>query len=127
MLIINLILVVGLGGAIGAIARYLTGIWVLTILPNKPFISTLIVNFIGSALIGFFYLISSVLDIKDSIRLLFVVGFLGSLTTFSTFSYEFVTMINQKNYLLAMTYILLNLSLYLYITNALLYQLSYGG
>ena len=105
MLIINLILVVGLGGAIGAIARYLTGIWVLTILPNKPFISTLIVNFIGSALIGFFYLISSVLDIKDSIRLLFVVGFLGSLTTFSTFSYEFVTMINQKNYLLAMTYI----------------------
>ncbi|MFL2641428.1 MAG: fluoride efflux transporter CrcB [Thermodesulfobacteriota bacterium] len=108
---INLILVVGLGGAIGAIARYLTGIWMLTILPNKPFISTLIVNFIGSALIGFFYLISSVLDIKDSIRLLFVVGFLGSLTTFSTFSYEFVTMINQKNYLLAMTYILLNLSL----------------
>ena len=111
MLIINLILVVGLGGAIGAIARYLTGIWMLTILPNKPFILTLIVNFIGSALIGFFYLISSVLDIKDSIRLLFVVGFLGSLTTFSTFSYEFVTMINQKNYLLAMTYILLNLSL----------------
>tara|TARA_Y100000739_G_scaffold201060_1_gene185629 strand:- start:628 stop:1005 length:378 start_codon:yes stop_codon:yes gene_type:complete len=111
MLIINLILVVGLGGAIGAIARYLTGIWMLTILPNKPFISTLIVNFIGSALIGFFYLISSILDIKDSIRLLFVVGFLGSLTTFSTFSYEFVTMINQKNYLLAMTYILLNLSL----------------
>ena len=111
MLIINLIIVVGLGGAIGAIARYLTGIWMLTILPNKPFISTLIVNFIGSALIGFFYLISSVLDIKDSIRLLFVVGFLGSLTTFSTFSYEFVTMINQKNYLLAMTYILLNLSL----------------
>ena len=111
MLIINLILVVGLGGAIGAIARYLTGIWMLTILPNKPFISTLIVNFIGSALIGFFYLISSVLDIKDSMRLLFVVGFLGSLTTFSTFSYEFVTMINQKNYLLAMTYILLNLSL----------------
>ena len=111
MLIINLILVVGLGGAIVAIARYLTGIWMLTILPNKPFISTLIVNFIGSALIGFFYLISSVLDIKDSIRLLFVVGFLGSLTTFSTFSYEFVTMINQKNYLLAMTYILLNLSL----------------
>ena len=111
MLIINLILVVGLGGAIGAIARYLTVIWMLTILPNKPFISTLIVNFIGSALIGFFYLISSVLDIKDSIRLLFVVGFLGSLTTFSTFSYEFVTMINQKNYLLAMTYILLNLSL----------------
>ena len=111
MHIINLILVVGLGGAIGAIVRYLTGIWMLTILPNKPFISTLIVNFIGSALIGFFYLISSVLDIKDSIRLLFVVGFLGSLTTFSTFSYEFVTMINQKNYLLAMTYILLNLSL----------------
>lgn len=108
---INLILTIGLGGAIGAITRYMTGIWMLAWLPNKPYIATLIVNVFGSLLIALFYLISSFFDIKDSLRLLFVVGFLGSLTTFSTFSYEFITMINQRSYVLATTYVLLNLSL----------------
>ena len=108
---INLILTIGLGGAIGAITRYMIGIWMLAWLPNKPYIATLIVNVLGSLLIALFYLISSFFDIKDSLRLLFVVGFLGSLTTFSTFSYEFITMINQRSYVLATTYVLLNLSL----------------
>ena len=108
---INLILTIGLGGAIGAITRYMIGIWMLAWLPNKPYIATLIVNVLGSLLIALFYLISSFFDIKDSLRLLFVVGFLGSLTTFSTFSYEFITMINQRSYVLATTYVILNLSL----------------
>ena len=108
---ISLLLVVGIGGAIGAIARYMSGGWLSTTMPNKPYVATLIVNVLGSLLIGLFYLISDYFEIKDSLRLLFVVGFLGSLTTFSTFSYEFISMINQKNYLLAITYILLNISL----------------
>ena len=108
---ISLLLVVGIGGAIGAIARYMSGVWLSTTMPNKPYVATLIVNVLGSLLIGLFYLISDYFEIKDSLRLLFVVGFLGSLTTFSTFSYEFISMINQKNYLLAITYILLNISL----------------
>ena len=108
---ISLLLVVGIGGAIGAIARYMSGVWLSTTMPNKPYVATLIVNVLGSLLIGLFYLISDYFEIKDSLRLLFVVGFLGPLTTFSTFSYEFISMINQKNYLLAITYILLNISL----------------
>ena len=108
---ISLILTVGVGGAIGAIIRYMSGVWLSTAIPNKPYIATLIVNVLGSLLIGLFYLFSDYFQIKDSLRLLFVVGFLGSLTTFSTFSYEFIAMINQKNYLLATSYILLNVCL----------------
>ena len=108
---ISLILTIGIGGAIGAITRYMCGVWLSTTIPNKPYIATLIVNVLGSILMGLFYLLSDHFQIKDSLRLLFVVGFLGSLTTFSTFSYEFIAMINQKNYFLAITYILLNVSL----------------
>ena len=108
---ISLILTIGIGGAIGTITRYMCGVWLSTTIPNKPYIATLIVNVLGSILIGLFYLLSDHFQIKDSLRLLFVVGFLGSLTTFSTFSYEFISMINQKNYFLAITYILLNVSL----------------
>ena len=108
---ISLILTVGVGGAIGAIIRYMSGVWLSTAIPNKPYVATLIVNVLGSLLIGLFYLFSDYFQIKDSLRLLFVVGFLGSLTTFSTFSYEFIAMINQKNYLLATSYILLNVCL----------------
>ena len=108
---ISLILTVGVGGAIGAIIRYMSGVWLSTAIPNKPYVATLIVNVLGSLLIGLFYLFGDYFQIKDSLRLLFVVGFLGSLTTFSTFSYEFIAMINQKNYLLATSYILLNVCL----------------
>jgi fluoride exporter len=106
---INLLLTVGLGGALGAILRYMSGLWIANLIPDRPYLATLLVNVLGSLLIGLFYLASEYLQIKDELRLLLVVGFLGSLTTFSTFSYEFVLMINQKSYLLAISYIALNL------------------
>ena len=105
---INLLLTVGLGGALGAILRYMSGLWIANLIPDRPYLATLLVNVLGSLLIGLFYLASEYLQIKDELRLLLVVGFLGSLTTFSTFSYEFVLMINQKSYLLAISYIALN-------------------
>ena len=108
---LNILITVGIGGALGAITRYLSGEWFSATLPNKPYISTLFVNVVGSLLIGLFYLISENIVIKENLRLFFVVGFLGSLTTFSTFSYEFISMINEKNYFLAITYILLNIFL----------------
>mgnify|MGYP006077928255 FL=1 len=114
---INLLLTVGLGGALGAILRYMSGLWITNLIPNRPYLATLLVNVFGSLLIGLFYLASEYLQIKDELRLLLVVGFLGSLTTFSTFSYEFVLMINQKSYLLAISYIALNL----FISGSLVY------
>ena len=114
---INLLLTVGLGGALGAILRYMSGLWITNLIPNRPYLATLLVNVLGSLLIGLFYLASEYLQIKDELRLLLVVGFLGSLTTFSFFFYEFVLMINQKSYLLAISYIALNL----FISGSLVY------
>jgi CrcB protein len=85
------LLIVGAGGFLGAISRYtLSGIvhrWV----PGAFPIGTLCVNLIGCFLIG--ALMTLVQDRKlftPEARLLFGVGILGSLTTFSTFGYETV-------------------------------------
>ena len=45
---ISLILTIGIGGAIGAITRYMCGVWLSATIPNKPYIATLIVNVLGS-------------------------------------------------------------------------------
>jgi len=70
---------------------------------------TLTVNIIGSFIIGLvlFYL-DSVKLISSEMRLFLTVGLCGGLTTFSTFSYETVKLIQDSEYLLAGTNILLN-------------------
>tara|TARA_Y100001970_G_C14253119_1_gene873280 strand:+ start:3501 stop:3869 length:369 start_codon:yes stop_codon:yes gene_type:complete len=104
-------LVVGLGGFLGAITRFMANNAVANQLPSKPYMSTVLVNIIGSILLGFFYYVSSQLDLKPNIKEFFVVGYLGSLTTFSTFSFEFNNLINDKNFIKAFTYLSLNLVL----------------
>jgi CrcB protein len=104
-------IVIALGGALGAVLRYSSSLFFSLHLPNKPYISTLLVNVFGSLLIGLFYYLSELFDVKETFRLFFVVGFLGSLTTFSAFSYEFMNMVNEKSFLLAANYIILNISL----------------
>ena len=105
------ILIVALGGSLGAILRYLSNIFFTLNFPSKPYFSTLLVNILGSLLIGLFYYLSHLFDLREGVRIFFVVGFLGSLTTFSTFSYEFINMIDEKAFLLAVKYILLNILL----------------
>jgi len=104
-------LIVGLGGFLGAITRFMANNAVANQLPSKPYMSTVLVNIIGSILLGFFYYVSSQLDLKPNIKEFFVVGYLGSLTTFSTFSFEFNNLINDKNFIKAFTYLSLNLVL----------------
>ena len=105
------ILIVALGGSLGAILRYLSKIFFTLNFPSKPYFSTLLVNILGSLLIGLFYYLSHLFDLREGVRIFFVVGFLGSLTTFSTFSYEFINMIDEKAFVLAAKYILFNVLL----------------
>ena len=100
------ILIVALGGSLGAILRYLSNIFFTLNFPSKPYFSTLLVNILGSLLIGLFYYLSHLFDLREGVRIFFVVGFLGSLTTFSTFSYEFINMIDEKAFVLPAKYIL---------------------
>ena len=104
-------LLVALGGSLGALTRYITNNLVSVEIPDKPYLSILIVNVIGSILLGFFYYVSHSLELKPNIREFFVVGYLGSLTTFSAFSFEFVHMLDERSFMKAITYLSLNLVL----------------
>jgi CrcB protein len=83
------VLWVGLGGFLGANARYLLGGWVAARLGAAFPWGTFAVNITGSFILGFF--LSFAQDrpwVAPSARLLFAVGFVGAYTTFSTFTYE---------------------------------------
>lgn len=115
MNIINTILFIGLGGFIGANLRYLIGIYM-----NKyshEMTGTLIVNITGSFLIALFYgFISQKYIVSDNLRYFFPIGLLGSFTTFSTFSYTTLILINEGSYIRAGMNIILSLSLCLLLT-----------
>lgn len=88
-----------LGGALGAIARY----WMTSGL-NQPSqmalpLGTLSVNVLGSFFIGGLYIyLSERPELSEVYRHLLITGFLGALTTFSTFSLETLLLIEQGHY-----------------------------
>jgi CrcB protein len=105
------LILVALGGSIGSVFRYLTGLTVqkmagLTYIP----IGTFSVNVIGSFLIGLL-LVPHFINPTDSThdwRMFAIVGFLGGFTTFSAFSGEIMFFLHQKDYLKAFTHFALN-------------------
>ena len=102
---------VAIGGSLGALTRFIINNLVSVELTDKPYLSTVIVNVLGSILLGFFYYVSYSLELKPNIREFFVVGYLGSLTTFSAFSFEFVNMLDERDFMKAFIYLSLNLIL----------------
>ncbi len=91
------ILLVALGGAIGASTRYLLGMWVQTRLGSDFPWGTFAINTSGSFLIG---LVLGLVDtgmLSAEARLFLAVGVLGGYTTFSTFSYETLELLGDGN------------------------------
>ncbi len=82
------ILVVGLGGFLGSVLRYLVALWA----ESKGWTSfpwaTLIVNVLGCFLITFILTIGAVVTMRTNLRLFLTTGIMGGLTTYSTFDYE---------------------------------------
>lgn len=99
------LLLVMIGGSIGAGARYLVGRWALATLgPGLPF-ATWGVNILGGFLMGLLIgWLASRSSGDDSLRLLIGVGILGGFTTFSAFSLECVEMILRGDIGLAFAY-----------------------
>ena len=96
-------LVISLGGVLGANARYLLGNWVAARYGTSFPYGTMLINVSGSFVIGFFLvLITERFVVHPNWRLFFAVGFLGAYTTFSTFSFESITLIQGGSWLLGL-------------------------
>jgi CrcB protein len=94
------ILIVGFGGFIGTVARFLTSRYFQENIASVFPWSTFTINIIGSLLIGIFYGISEKGDfMSPDVRLFLTVGICGGFTTFSTFSNDAFLLLRQDEWL----------------------------
>ena len=84
---------IALGGAFGAVARYGLSGWVQTLLDTTFPMGTLVVNVLGSFLLGLSLPLFESLAWSAEVRTMVTMGFLGAFTTYSTFSYEAVVLL----------------------------------
>lgn len=89
------LIIVGFGGFVGAISRYLVSGWVQNLSNSQFPFGTLAVNSIGSLIIGLLAGIFQHAIIPPEIRLFATIGLLGAFTTFSTFSYETMMLVRS--------------------------------
>ena len=101
-----ILVLIALGGAVGSLLRYLIGGTIQRSSASGFPIGTMFVNVAGCFLIGIF--VRFLLNIQESaeLRALLVIGFCGGFTTFSTFSFETVGLIEGGEYARAATYVL---------------------
>ena len=96
---------VAIGGVLGAWSRWGLGFFLNALWPALP-PGTLVANLVGGFLIGFFIeLFSLHKEIPPEAALFVIMGFLGGLTTFSTFSAEAVTLFARGQYFWAISHI----------------------
>jgi CrcB protein len=101
------LLFIALGGASGAVARYLLARWAHGLWEGQLPVGTLFVNVLGSFTIGVVYVLLVEKElIHPDWRGVLMVGFLGAFTTFSTFSLETITLIEAGHLAHAMGYML---------------------
>lgn len=102
----NSMLLVAAGGAVGSVFRYLVGIWVVRLFgPAFPW-GTLAINVVGSFVIGLLAeMIARRFGGSTEMRLLLVTGLCGGFTTFSSFSLEFVALVERGAMPLAVSYL----------------------
>lgn len=106
---LSALMLVGCGGFLGAIARYVVG----TVVANRwgatwPY-GTFIINVTGCFLIAFFLTLTAErVTVHEAWRFLFPVGFVGAYTTFSTYEYETMRLIETGAWGRAASYVVLS-------------------
>lgn len=104
------IVLVAIGGGIGATSRYLASNWAAARFGAEFPYGTLIVNIVGCFIIGAFMTITTErLIVSPYWRLFVTVGFVGGLTTFSSFSYETLHLLQDADVMRAFYNVGLNI------------------
>jgi CrcB protein len=102
---------IAIGGASGAVARYLVNVSPLSRVFESFPLATLLINVTGSFLIGLsIILLSDRFVVSEAVRLGLIVGFLGGFTTFSTFEGELYGLLTEGEALSAGFYLLLSVA-----------------
>lgn len=96
---------VGVGGIVGAISRYFLGSWISRRTSSSFPIGTWFINVIGSFALGLLAILHIEKSIPEWVWLFAGTGFLGAFTTFSTFGYETIQLLQQKEMKKALLYI----------------------
>lgn len=107
-----MIISVGAGGALGAIARYLVGMAISHHLPNHGWLATLSVNIVGCFAIGIMaaILIESP-SVSPAVRSFVMIGFLGALTTFSSFALDIHILLDKQGFMAGAGYLITSVGL----------------
>jgi len=106
------IVVISIAGALGALSRYWITSVVLSMEHFRFPVATLTINVVGSFLMGIAYvIIVERLQLSPEWRALFMTGFLGAFTTFSTFSLEAVTLLQEGDGWTALLYVVASVAL----------------
>jgi CrcB protein len=109
LLVMSNYVIIGIGGFIGAVARYALALWIGQRWGRTFPLGTFVINVSGSFFIGLLMvLLTERLSVSPQWRLLLVVGFLGAYTTFSTFEYETGKLLEDSEMLLAALNVILS-------------------
>ena len=101
------VLLVAFGGAIGSVTRYLVGGWVASRLGSAFPYGTFAINITASFVVGFFLAFAEErVGLSPYWRLFVAVGFVGGYSTFSTFEYEGVRLLQEREVLLGCVYMI---------------------
>ncbi len=89
-------LAIGSGGFLGAISRFYVGVQIVKYFPHQLPLATLTVNIVGSFFIGILIGLFLYFTPSDILKGFLVTGFLGALTTYSTFAIESYMLLNSS-------------------------------
>ncbi|UTA49576.1 fluoride efflux transporter CrcB [Simiduia sp. 21SJ11W-1] len=104
-------LAIAAGGALGAVARYAVNLWLYPVFEQRVPLPTLMVNLVGSALMGVAYVwLIERGSYHPVLRHLLMTGFLGAFTTFSAFSLDAFSLMRNGATLMALGYVLLSVT-----------------
>ncbi len=101
----RILILIGTGGLIGSIARYLTAVYFTKVFPSAFPYGTFIVNIVGCLVIGLIFGFSEKYSwLTQEWRFFLATGLCGGYTTFSSFAYENIKLIQEGNFLVFALY-----------------------